>query len=77
MVTINGRTFYEFPFMCGECPFYLGNGRMDGGKESISGFCILFDKRKGQYSDPPKRCKDIFDKARTFPDGTQLVITQK
>lgn len=77
MVTINDKTFYDFPLMCGGCPFYLGNGKMEGGKESISGFCTLFDKRKGYYSNIPKRCKDLFDKAKTYPNGSQLVITQK
>jgi hypothetical protein len=77
MVVISGKTFYDFPYMCGGCPFYLGNGKMEGGKESTSGFCTLFDKRKGYYSNIPKRCKDLFDKAQTYPDKTELVITHK
>lgn len=77
MIVINDKTFYDFPIMCGGCPFYLGNGKLEGGKESISGFCALFDKKKGYYSNIPSRCKKLFDKARTYPNGAKLVIVQK
>lgn len=52
-------------------------GNLEGGKESISGFCTLFDKKKGYYSNIPSRCKKLFDKARTYPNGAKLVIVQK
>ncbi len=77
MVVINDKTFYEFPVMCGVCPFYLGNGKLEGGRESQSGFCTLFDKKKGVYSYIPSRCKELFGKAKMFPDGTKLVIVKK
>lgn len=77
MVVINDKTFYDFPVMCGGCPFYLDNGLLNGGKENISGFCTLFDKKKGYYSNIPDRCKKLFDKAKTYQNGAKLVIVQK
>lgn len=77
MVTINGKNFYNVPYMCGGCPFYLGFGRATADKDSLSGRCILFDKKKGYYSNIPKRCKTLFDKALTYPDGKELVVVLK
>jgi hypothetical protein len=77
MVLINGKKFWEKPCMCGSCPFFLSAGKGAGMKDNINGFCTQFDKRKSQYSNLPKRCNDLFDKAFTYPDGTELVITIK
>ncbi len=77
MVTINGKKFYESPCMCGVCSFYLDNGKLEGGRRSQSGFCVLFDKQKNYYGNVPRRCSELFEKAQTFPDGTDLVIVRK
>lgn len=68
-MTINGRTFYEMPCMCGVCPFFL-----IGGFETM-GCCTLFEKHKSRYSHVPKRCSTLFDKA--FKLGGDLVIVIK
>lgn len=77
MISINGKTFHSIPYMCGECPFFLGNGKLQGMKESTKGICIQFDKRKNLYDSLPKRCAQLFEKAFTYPDGTNLVIVLK
>lgn len=77
MFKINGETFWSVPCMCGGCPFFLSFGKMDANRDSSSGLCTQFDKRKSYYANIPKRCQDLFDKAQTFPDGTELVIVAK
>ena len=72
MVTINGEKFNSFPECCYVCPFFL-----DWGQQFQSGTCTLFRKRKNKYNSPPKRCQQLFDKAKTFPDGGELVIVVK
>lgn len=52
-------------------------GKMDANRDSSSGLCTQFDKRKSYYANIPKRCQDLFDKAQTYPDGTELVIVAK
>jgi len=47
------------------------------GKDRAAGICTLFDKRKSKYNNLPKRCQGMFDKAKTFPDGEELVLVIK
>ena len=68
-MTINGKTFYEMPTMCGTCPFFLA------GREDTMGFCTAFSKHKSRWANVPKRCKELFDKA--FKLGGDLVIVIK
>jgi len=63
--------------MCGACPFFLSFGKGTGMKDSSAGRCTQFDKKKSYYANIPKRCQDLFDKAQTYPDGTELVIVAK
>lgn len=63
--------------MYGGCPFFLSFGKLDMGRDSSSGVCTQFDKKKSYYANIPKRCQDLFDKASQYPDGTDLVIVQK
>ena len=72
MVYINGTQFEIFPECCYACPFFL-----DWGQHQQRGTCTLFEKRKNKYDDLSNRCREIFDKAKTFPDGSELVIVQK
>lgn len=74
MQKINGKHFWEIPSCCGACPFYFYFGKARDMRESSSGFCSQFEKRKGYYDHIPKRCTDIFEKAFTFPEGSELVI---
>lgn len=74
MLKINGKHFWEKPCYCGACPFYFGDGKTSDMRESSSGFCTQFERRKRYYDHIPKRCADIFKKAFTFPDGSELVI---
>lgn len=77
MIIINGKKFYDFPYICGHCPFFLSFGRGEGGRESQQGVCTLFDKSKGYASSRPKRCSEMFEKASTFPYGSELVLVAK
>ena len=77
MVTINDKKFHEVPCMCGACPFFLGNGKKEGGRQSQTDFCVLFSKRKNFYGTLPKRCATLFGKAMAFPDGETLVVVAK
>lgn len=70
-ITINDIRFVENPTFCGVCPALIM------GRNDKKGFCFLFDKNKGYYDDKPKRCRDLFDKAFTYPDGSRLVIVAK
>lgn len=72
MVYINGTRFNSFPECCYVCPFFL-----DWGQHQQKGTCTLFHKQKSKYNNPPKRCQQLFDKAKTFPDGSDLVIVVK
>lgn len=78
MVYINGNAVYDVPRFCGECTSYLSFGTQLGIGNAIDlGLCKLFDKQKRYWDNPPKRCKEIFEKAFTFPEGENLVITEK
>ena len=72
MVTINGKKFYEFPTCCYSCPFFL-----PWGDYTEKGTCTLLSITKNKYSNLSKRCSGIFDKARTYPDGAELVLVAK
>lgn len=71
MVYINGRVFEYFPEFCYACPFFS-----DWGQNKQRGTCTVFEKRKNKYEALSNRCRKIFDKAKTFPDGSELVIVQ-
>lgn len=77
MFKINGKLFYDIPRMCGTCRFFLSFGKGDMGKDRAAGICTLFNKRKSKYNNLPKRCQGMFDKAKTFPDGEELVLVIK
>ena len=68
-MTINGKTFYEMPTMCGVCPFFLA------GREDTMGWCTAFSKHKSRWANIPKRCSDLFEKG--FKIGGDLVIVMK
>ena len=72
MVYINGKKFNSFPECCYVCPFFL-----DYGQHQQKGMCTLFHKQKNKYNNTRKRCLQLFDKAKTFPDGSDLVIVIK
>lgn len=72
MVYINGIVFEDFPECCYACPFFS-----DWGQHQQRGWCTLFEKRKNKYDSLYNRCREIFDKAKTFQDGSELVIVQK
>ena len=71
MVYINGTRFNSFPECCYVCPFFLAWGAGE------KGTCTLFHKTKNKYNNLSKRCQRMFDKAKTFPDGTALVLVAK
>lgn len=71
MVTINGETFHSFPTYCNLCPFLLS-----WGTRSSRGTCTLFGIQKNKYSDLSRRCRELFEKAGSYPDGAELVIVQ-
>lgn len=71
-ITINGIEFYELPYCCYSCKFFL-----DYGKHTERGYCTLFNKQKKKYGKLSKRCAELFDKAATFPDGSELVIVYR
>lgn len=77
MVWINGTEFQRKPLCCYECPFFLHFGMMDGRRESQRGSCTLFGMNKNAYANLAKRCRTLFDKAFTYPDGEQLAIIMK
>lgn len=77
MVIINGIKFYGHKCFCGECAAWY-NGRTHLSiKDSAKGHCLLFDKKKNEYDKVPNRCKELFDKAFEYPDGTELAIVIK
>lgn len=71
MVYINGKVFDDFPECCYACHFFS-----DCGQDQQRGWCTLFEKRKNKYDALSNRCRKIFDKAKTFADGSELVIVQ-
>lgn len=68
-MTINGKTFYEKPIMCGNCSFFLA------GRDDTMGYCTAFEKHKSRWANLPKRCVKLFAKA--FEMGGDLVIVTK
>lgn len=50
---------------------------LTGGQHQQRGTCTLFQKRKNKYDSLSNRCKEIFEKEKTFHDGSELVIVQK
>lgn len=72
MITIiNGKTFFEKPRSCNECPFFFYPGRLN---RSSIGICTLFNENHNFYISPPKRCQKLFNKAFRMPEGSNLVI---
>ena len=71
MFYINGKKFNSVPECCYVCPFFLVWGA------EKKGTCTLFHKTKNKYDNLTKRCQRMFDKAKTFPDGTELVLVAK
>lgn len=71
MVYINGKPFSSFPEYCYVCPFFLDWGTGEKGTRT------LFSKTKNKYDNLTKRCQRMFDKAKTFPDGAELVLVAK
>lgn len=76
MVIINGKTFYEEPACCGQCPFLFDRqSQMDPKTGTFP--CIMFNERHRRMTDPPRRCRKLFKKALGFPDGSELCIVDK
>jgi len=73
MIYINNTPFYDEPGSCGTCAFFLSGGSQMC--PSDKGICTLFSEEHHTYIYPPRRCKKIFKKAFSFPDGARLVIT--
>ena len=72
MVKINGKTFYDKPTSCGQCPFFfLGSSDIC---PSVIGVCNMFNENHKFYINPPKRCQKLFNKAFRMPDGSELII---
>ena len=71
MFYINGKKFNSAPECCYVCPFFLDWGTGE------KGTCTLFSKMKNKYDNLTKRCQGMFNKAKTFPDGTELVLVAK
>lgn len=47
MIVINDKTFYDFPIMYGGCPFYLGNGKLEGAKKVYPVFAPYSTRKRG------------------------------
>lgn len=72
-VTINGKgPFFETPCCCGECKCAINSNTQEAGGKS---FCTLFGLQKGYYSAPPRRCREMFDKALAL--GGDVVLVEK
>lgn len=75
MVTINGETLYNNPGSCGTCPFFYNGATHLQPVGSQKGYCRMFDEMHKSYINPPARCKKLFNKAFSMPEGSTLVIT--
>lgn len=73
-VFINDTKFTEEPGSCEACPFFF-NGRSElTPRASAKGWCKLFDEMHNSWRETPRRCRKLFKKAATYPDGTHLAI---
>ena len=72
-VYINGKgPFYEVPNCCGDCKCGINsNMRKAGGLTH----CSLFGLTKRYYDTPPKRCREMFEKALAI--GGEVVLVKK
>lgn len=83
MITINNVAFHEEPGSCGTCPFLFIPGKdapsflPSGGDSSGKHHCTLFDEWHHSWAGCPRRCRKLFRKAFSFPDGYKLVITNR
>lgn len=80
MITINDKDFYEEPASCGTCPFLFVPGR-DAPSFFPTGkigkcHCVQFDEWHHTWAGVPLRCKKLFKKAFSMPDGSVLVIVK-
>ena len=67
---INGKSFYEVPSHCHQCPFFVTGESMF--VQATKGHCILFDEMHRITIQAPPRCKKLFNKAcRMAKAGTQ------
>lgn len=72
-VTINGKgPFYETPYCCGDCKCGINSNMREVGGLT---HCSLFGLTKRYYDPPPKRCREMFEKALAI--GGDVVLVAK
>lgn len=72
-VTINGKgPFYEVPYCCGDCKCGINSNMRQAGGHT---HCSLFGLTKRYYDHPPKRCREMFEKALAI--GGDVVLVKK
>ena len=73
LVYINGKgPFYEVPYCCGDCKCGINSNMREAGGLT---HCSLFGLTKRYYDTPPKRCRDMFEKALAI--GGEVVLVAK
>lgn len=77
MRTLNGQAFYDEPTSCGTCPFFY-NGATDAPSavqcRSERGHCRLWNEMHKTWRSVPPRCKKLFKRLMSYPDGGTYVI---
>lgn len=72
-VYINGKgPFYEVPYCCGDCKCGINSNMRQAGGHT---HCSLFGLTKRYYDRPPKRCREMFEKALVI--GGDVVLVKK
>lgn len=75
MIEINGFKFYDEPGSCGSCPVF-SNGATHMSPGAKIGHCLIFDEWHHSWCNVPPRCRKLFKKAMTYPEGTKLAIVK-